>query len=400
MNEGHGTIPAAMSLEGNLKRLAARVPHTVEKLATEEATKNALVMPFIAALGYDVFDPSEVVPEFNADVGTKKGEKVDYAIMRDDAVIVLVEAKKANEKLEDHASQLYRYFSVTQARIALLTNGVEYRFFSDVDEPNKMDAKPFLVVDLRDLKEPHFDELAKLSKEGFDLQHMLEAAGDLKYMREIRKAFEEQWENPEEEFVKFFFGKATSGGRFHKNAKEQFSRLVRKTFHQFVKDRVKGLFSSAIKATEEDRGASPSEPVVEASVSSGSPDEPSETDGGSDGIETTAEELEGFRIVRAIVCAVLPVGRVTYRDTKSYFGILIDDNNRKPLCRLHFNGKTKKYLGLFDAEKHEDKHLLEGGPDGLYQFAEQLRASASRYAEEADAETGSSPMLNGSAATV
>ncbi len=378
-----------MSLEANLKRLAARVPQTLDKLETEEATKNALVMPFISALGYDVFDPTEVIPEFTADVGTKKGEKVDYAIMRDEAVIVLVEAKKSSEQLTNHASQLYRYFSVTQARIALLTNGVEYRFFSDIDEPNKMDAKPFLVVDLTNLKDAQVTELGKLTKEGFDLQHMLEAAGDLKYMREIRKAFEEQWEAPDEEFVKFFFAKATSGGRFHKTAKEQFTRLVRKTFHQFVSDRVGDRLRSALMAEDSDATASP--PSANEGPQVPVPTDPA-VDGvveeASDGIETTEEELEGFHIVRAIACAVLPPDRITYRDTKSYFGVLVDDNNRKPLCRLHFNGKNKKYLGLFDAEKNEDKQLLKDGPSGIYAFADQLREAAARYLAESNASAG------------
>ncbi len=375
-----------MSLEANLKRLAARIPETIGKLATEEATKNALVMPFIAALGYDVFNPVEVVPEFTADVAMKKGEKVDYAIMRDDAVIVLIEAKKASEKLTNHAGQLYRYFSVTQARIALLTNGVEYRFFSDIDEPNKMDAKPFLIIDLSDLRDAHIAELGKLTKDGFDLQNMLEAAGDLKYMREIRKAFEEQWDEPEEEFVKFFFAKATSGGRFSKTAKEQFSRLVRKTFHQFVSDRVADRLRSALRVEDAEIATGTAVPVA----SPGSAPEPAseglgevEQDARPEGIETTQEELEGYNIVRAIVCSVIPVQRVTYRDTKSYFGILIDDNNRKPLCRLRFNGKTKKYLGLFDGEKNEERHALTLGPSGIYAFSDQLRTAAKKYMEDA-----------------
>jgi len=377
-----------MALETELKKLAARVPKTVDKLLTEEATKNALVMPFIAALGYDIFDPVEVVPEFTADVGLKKGEKVDYAIMRDGAVIVLVEAKRATEKLTNHASQLYRYFSVTQARIALLTNGIEYRFFSDIDEPNKMDSKPFLVLDLTDLKDAHISELSKLTKEIFDLQSMLEAAGDLKYMREIRRVFEEQWDAPDEDFVKFFFAKAASGARFSKSAKEQFTRLVRKTFHQFVTDRVNDRLRSALRVQDDDQGSVESSERDAPKTTTSSTPASTDTSGPGDeprddGIETTLEELEGFHIVRAIACSVLPVERISYRDTKSYFGILVDNNNRKPLCRLHFNGRTKKYLGILDDAKNEERHLLEGGPAGLYRFTELLQAAATRYADDA-----------------
>jgi len=83
-----------MTFEDKIKSLAAKAEKTAHALETEEATKNALVMPFIAALGYDVFDPDEVIPEFTADVGIKKGEKVDYALRRNGEVIMLVEAKK------------------------------------------------------------------------------------------------------------------------------------------------------------------------------------------------------------------------------------------------------------------------------------------------------------------
>lgn len=96
-------------------------------------------MPFISALGYDVFNPTEVIPEFTADIGIKKGEKVDYAVKKDDQVILLFECKWCGADLsKDHASQLHRYFSVTEARFSILTNGIEYRFYSDIDEPNKI----------------------------------------------------------------------------------------------------------------------------------------------------------------------------------------------------------------------------------------------------------------------
>ena len=119
-----------MSFEGKINALAEKVPTLIDHLETEEATKNALVMPFINALGYDIFNPKEVVPEFIADVGTKKGEKVDYAIMKDGEVIILIECKAAKSDLCDaNISQLYRYFAVTKSRIAILTNGINCSSF-------------------------------------------------------------------------------------------------------------------------------------------------------------------------------------------------------------------------------------------------------------------------------
>lgn len=367
-----------MSLEEKLRVLAERIPETMGHLQTEEATKNALVMPFIAALGYDVFNPLEVVPEFTADVGTKKGEKVDYAIKHGEEIIMLFEAKKATVDLgQVHASQLYRYFSVTNARIAVLTNGVDYRFYSDLDAPNRMDDKPFLVIDMLNLKEDLIEQLGKITKEAFDLDGMLEAAGDLKYMREIRRLLDKQFEEPDDEFVRFFFSKACPNRNFVQSARDQFARLVSETLKQVITDKVKARFRSALE-----REGGETEPTP--STSPASPEdsgESAESNRGSsdDGIATTDEELEGYRIVKAIVCNVVPPSRVAYRDTKSYFGVLLDDNNRKPICRLHFN-RTKKYVGLFDSEKNETRQVLEN-VDGLYAHAEHLRATARGYVE-------------------
>src|SRR4028119_2249033 len=148
-----------------LQALATKIPKLCEHLQTEEATKNALVMPFINLLGFDIFDPTEVIPEFIADVGIKKGEKVDYAIVKDGKIIMLFECKHCGGDLHiNHASQLFRYFSVTDARIAVLTNGLVYRFFTDLEAPNKMDEKPFLEVDMTELNDVSINELKKLRK--------------------------------------------------------------------------------------------------------------------------------------------------------------------------------------------------------------------------------------------
>ena len=116
-----------MDLATKLLELEKRTAQHRELLLTEEAAKTALVMPFLQALGYDVFNPAEVVPEFTADVGIKKGEKVDYALCIDGRVNILIECKPSTIDLDlKHASQLYRYFSTTDARVAVLTNGVVY----------------------------------------------------------------------------------------------------------------------------------------------------------------------------------------------------------------------------------------------------------------------------------
>lgn len=173
-----------MEFEESLNQVAAKVRDLKEGIETEEATKNAFIMPFIGqVLGYDVFNPTEVVPEFTADVGVKKGEKVDYALVHDGQVQILIECKKIGVPLSlENASQLYRYFAVTNARIGVLTNGQVWNFYMDIDEPNRMDSKPFLVLDLLDIDPTIIPALQKLTKPAFDLDSIASSAEELKFI--------------------------------------------------------------------------------------------------------------------------------------------------------------------------------------------------------------------------
>lgn len=353
-----------MSFDEKISALAEKIPSLIDHLETEEATKNALIMPFIAALGYDVFNPKEVVPEFVADHGTKKGEKVDYAIMQNNEVIILFECKHAKSNLSDaNMSQLYRYFTVTKSRIAILTNGVNYLFFSDLEEPNKMDTRPFLELDMLNLRKNLLVEVKKLGKEKFDLDRMLSTANELKYTSQIKKIMSKQFENPDEDFVKYFFNATNSGSRFTASAKEQFTEFVKKASHQFINESVSDFLDSVKAVQKEGEKSEEDQELVEK----------------SDGIITTEEELEGFQIIRAIVCQKIAPNRVVHRDTKSYFGILLDDNNRKPICRLHFNS-SQKYIGLFDKDKKEKRHPINEVTD-IYQFSQNFLDSLSFYEE-------------------
>jgi len=362
-----------MNFEEKLKSLAAKAENVAAALETEEATKNALVMPFIAALGYDVFDPSEVVPEFTADVGIKRGEKVDYAIKRGDDIVMLIEAKRVQADLcIGHSSQLFRYFTTTKARIGVLTNGVVYRFFSDLEEPNRMDDKPFLELNLLSMRDSLIHEVNKLSKASFDLENMLEAASDLKYMREIRATLEGQLEEPDDEFVRFFFQQANPKGRFVPSAKAQFGRLVKRTLTQFISDKVADRLRSALAREDASAELPPS-----ATEDLDAKPEASPPPGDSSGIVTTEDEVAAYRIIIAIVCDLIPAERVALRDGKSYCAILVDNNNRRPLARLHFN-RGQKYVGTFDANKKESRHPI-ADVQGVYSLREQLRATAAHW---------------------
>lgn len=356
-----------MSFDEKIIALAKKAENIASDLQTEEATKNALVMPFINALGYDIFNPKEVVPEFTADVGTKKGEKVDYAILEEEEVIILIECKHATCNLSDaNVSQLYRYFSTTKARIAILTNGVQYQLYSDLEEPNKMDSRPFLELDLLNLREHLLIEMKKLCKEDFDLDRMLTTANELKYTSAIKKLLLQQFDDPGEEIVKYCFNATNPGARFVASNKKPFTEYVKSAFYQLISEKVRDRLSSALEKEDE-------KTIKNDSLS----DKENCDDTTKNGIVTTEEELEGFRIVRAIVCQQVDPERIVHRDTKSYFGILFDDNRRKPICRLHFN-TSKKYISIFDEEKKDSRHPIDNLAD-IYKFSNNLVQTAVSY---------------------
>jgi len=369
-----GIKEGVMEFQEKLASLAAKIRQQKSVIQTEEATKNAFVMPFIqSVLGYDVFDPTEVVPEFVCDVGTKKGEKIDYAILKDGQIQILIESKKIGEPLNiNHASQLFRYFHVTTARISILTNGQVYRFFTDLDAPNKMDEKPFLEFDLLDIDDHVVPELQKLTKSAFDVDSIISAAGELKYVGQIKRVLAAQFSEPDDDFVRLVASRVYDGVITQK-VREQFAQLTRKATAQFLGDQINERLKSAMTGAVR--------PVIPAQVSpetQESADSSTDSDPEKTKIETTVEEIEGFNIIKAIVRSEVDVKRIAARDTQSYFGVLLDDNNRKPLARLHFN-RQQKYLGTFDGEKNETRHPIDA-LDDIFEFADILKDTAKSYA--------------------
>lgn len=346
-----------MSLWDQLDSLADRAIDLVGNIETEEATKTALVMPFLQTLGYDVFNPSEVIPEFTADVGIKRGEKVDYAICRDGEPTILIECKPHGAPLDNYSGQLFRYFSVTKARIAILTDGLVYRVYSDLAAPNKLDDSPFLTVSLAALKREAVAQLEKIAKHSFDLDTVLQSAEALRYQNQLIARFAAEIDAPSEGFVKVL-ADPVYDGRFTAATMEKFRGLVRSSIRTYISDAVDRRLRSALEQNAQSES--------EAKAEGQSPAEEPE-------IVTTAEELQGLYIVRAILGDIIPSARIAPRDVRSYFGILLDDNNRKPICRLWFNG-SKKYLGVFDASKRETR-IEVGGPDDLFQHASKIRES-------------------------
>lgn len=340
-----------MELSNQLKFLSDKINQLKDKIETEESTKHAFVLPFINILGYDTFNPTEVMPEYTADIGLKKGEKVDYAIIQNNEPILIIECKNWKENLTVHGSQLFRYFHVSKTRFALLTNGIVYQFFTDLDEKNKMDMKPFLEFDITNLKENVIAEITKFHKSSFDVNNIVNNASSLKYIQEIRKQINNELTNPSNEFVKLFANKVYAG-RITEKVMDEFKDLVQKGFNQFVSEKINDRLNAALNKEAKQQQEEQVENIEDIKVL------------------TSEEEMEGYRIVVAILRRKIPINRIVFRDTQSYFGILLDDNNRKPLCRLHLNS-NKKYIGLFNENKIEVKKTINS-IDDIYLFEKEL----------------------------
>ena len=311
-----------------IKMLAERTANLRDTLSTEEATKTALVMPFFQLLGYDVFNPLEFSPEFTADVGITKGEKVDYAILQENEPVILIECKAVNEKLDNHDSQLFRYFGTTTSKFGILTNGIEYRFYTDLDEQNKMDSTPFLNFNLTDLKDNHIVEIFKFTKENFEISKISKTAYELKYVNALKDYLNQQWSEPSEAFIKYLLNEIYDGVKT-KQVVERFTPIVKKTFRIFITDQVNSKLSAALNTT----------------VNAKHDEHEDEIEVNDNNIVTTPEELEAYAITKVLLNDIIDSNRVFYRDNQTYFNILIDDNIRKWVVRIYMN-RSKKYIAL------------------------------------------------------
>ena len=357
-----------MDFKDQIRALGERVVKLKEQIKTEEATKNALIMPFLQVLGYDVFNPMELVPEFVADVGTKKGEKVDYAIMRDEKPVILIECKHWAQKLEIHDNQLLRYFTVTKARFGLLTNGIRYKFYTDLVETNVMDTTPFLEFDITEVKEAQIEELKKFHKSYFDVANILSSASELKYVGEIKNILNTELKTPSEDFVRYFATKVFKG-RVTEKILFQFSDFVKKSVHGVLTDHIQDRLKTAL---DNEKIAAQQELVAEPI---GTP--PSVGEAAGPQVVTTEEEMEGFYIVKSILRQKISAERIFYRDTQSYFNIILDDSIRKTICRLYLNG-NKKFLATLDESKKEVKNEIQS-LDDIYQYADAISATVDVY---------------------
>jgi predicted type IV restriction endonuclease len=241
-----------------IRALAARLENNKEHALTEEATKHSMVLPFLQVLGYDVFNPIEVISEYPADFhGLKKDARIDYVLAINKEPKILIEVKSANSLLPETSSQLLKYFHAMRikfpvsVRFAILTNGIQYNFFSDIDQQNIMDAIPFSIININaHIRGSEIKQLMKFQKNNFNADEIYVTAIDLKYAGVLKRYFKNQFNEPEEEFIKFLIKEAMKPFKIMatKHSVKKFSQIVKNAYKQYISEIVADI---TIRASDE-----------------------------------------------------------------------------------------------------------------------------------------------------
>lgn len=334
-----------MDFIDQIKQFSKRVASLKDNIQTEEATKTSLIMPFFALLGYDVFNPDEFIPEYTADVGIKKGEKVDYAIMNNGEPVILIECKWIGEDLQKHDSQLFRYFGTTTAKVGILTNGQIYRFYTDLEATNKMDEKPYLEINILDIKESQVAELKRFQKSSFDIDTIFNAAYDLKYSNEFKAKLACELQNPSDEFVRLFLATCYAG-RLTQSVVEKFRPVLKKALNTYISELMNDKIKSALDSENNDKDSDESENIDEM------PREKEESK-----IVTTQDELEAYFVIKNVLKEATEMDNIVYKDNEQYMSVLYQGNTRKWICRLYFG--NKKVVAIPDDNKKEIRFTID-----------------------------------------
>lgn len=367
-----------MDFKDQILQLAERIQKQKDSIATEEATKTAFIMPMIAALGYDVFNPFEVIPELDCDLIKKKGEKIDYAIMKDESPIILIECKHCKQDLNLHDTQLQKYFVASKARFGVLTNGIEYRFYTDLEKINIMDEKPFLIVDMLELSDADIEQLKKFHKSYYNEEDVLSTANELKYTTEIKSILNNEFSSPTPEFVRFFARQAYTSGQITSKVIDMFTPLVKKSISSIINDIISDRLNIAIKNGEQT--SDPLQMSDNTSINTSTENTEEKLPDGvvymdkESGVVTTQEELDAYNIVRSILRKSVDVTRITYRDYKSYFVVNLDNSQWFWICRISI-GARKKQIGIPLDNYKSCEWLQIDSIDDIFKYAGKLEES-------------------------
>ena len=297
-----------MAFKEELQKLCVQISERKAHVTNEESTKQVLIIPFLQVLGYDIFNPLEIHPEYYAEFG-KKGEKVDYAVFKDGLPVMFIEAKPVNGNLTNFSVQLSRYFNgVPEVELGVITNGVEYRFFTDLKDTNVMDALPFYTLDLSNLNDQDIEMLSHVRKEAYSRDDITKIAQELAYTNALNHMIMNQFKAPTEDFIRFMIREIGVNTRITIKEVDAFRPLLKRAIANAVIDIVnQGLISQDIstpkKSSEEQN---PSAVVDQVIVP----------------METTPEEIQAFNTIKdTLQAAGRDVTELVYKDTSSYFSI-------------------------------------------------------------------------------
>lgn len=281
----------------------------IDSCTNEAQTRKFLIEPFFFMLNYVSTD---LIPEYNADFGDRVSQKIDYAIVLNKKDTILIEAKKQTSKLSDkEAGQLNGYFNNTKnSKLAVLTNGIEYRFYSDVIEPNIIDTKPFFQFNLSNYSEKDIESLIRFDKRFIKIKEIIESAQEIVFAESFEDSLFKELSVPSKDLLKII----------HKNM------LFKTKFNDETQGKMINLISSSLLKSLYDKKV-----LHEASSN-------------SQGVITTELEIQAYHIIRTLLIQnkKIPNERISYKDFKSFFNISVDDSPKKVVCKLVFNDKLMK----------------------------------------------------------
>jgi len=347
-----------MKFKERLTQLGEKIEPQIGTNKFDEAqTKNYFINPFLEILGYKTSEQTDIMAEHIADFGLRARNKVDYVLRKNGTNILMIECKRFHEKVIKHGHQLNGYFhNLPSVRFGVLTNGVIYHFYADIDSHNIMNPEPFFEFNVTDFNDEQVNILETFCKENFDEKSIIEKARNLTYSQDIRKVLYSELTNPSKDFIKYIAGKA-----FLEKKRGKITERVRNLFAELVNLCLPVVINKLI-----------SEKMIRAKNQSD--DKSNETESK---INTTEEEREAYFIVKSIIRRKISSERVNFKDSQAYFSIRIDDSSHKTICRLYLNS-NKKYIGIFDTNRKETKSEIES-IDNIFDLSEQLLESVTIF---------------------
>ena len=334
------------------ERIASHAEH-VKKVAhictTEETTKQALILPLLDILGFSAFDPNKVRAEYQADFpGAKSGERVDYALFCNGAPVMFIEAKSYTENLSNHCPQLSRYFNATpEVAICAITNGREWRFFTDLSNKNIMDSEPFLTVDVTMLNENDMAQLYQFRHDKFQPDALRSLAEESIYLTAFTESITESLKEVDLDFVRYVAGRANIQRQFTQRYLESIRHIVKQAVQNTVSSMVvSGLSAPKVQeeaASVEKEQENPTAPIIDPE---------------NNKIVTTYAERRLFDLVKSI----LPDdASIEAKDTESYFGVLVDGKSNRWILRYFDNKQRPSVIFPIELEESDISNIERCG---------------------------------------